>query len=457
MLCIVLIHFDIVNNNANSVNHLIDCDNSNCFISLYESTEQYRATSIVRMDLYGTETARISDVSFDEFEIQFISQLYEEGDEIIVFANATVSGEPQFITFSISKSFDSYNLIDQIDLGDKYLATVGFQYDVISDAYETFGVTRDNDSNQFLDHFYISIGRDGSINSYQELDLQENPRLITAFARIDSEYRYITYDDSKSMVVDSEFNIVAKGSQMYSIEADGVLDSFLFKSYFAAMYNGKLVTAGTGAANTEYASSISIVDISNDTIVLDTLLPIIDPGIYDDIISVNTYLDYNNNLITSSVGDINGFIAIDENTLYIDKFDDQLQQLWSLDTTTEYELISYQIHVSENSTIYIGGNYRGSDQIGIRNNFLIIVSDEGDIISSNLDIKGFDQVTVYPNPTSGEVYIDGIENLETPYSIYNIDSKLVSSGKLNEISLRGYPKGIYTLRFDGISKRIVLQ
>ncbi len=451
------IHLDIVNNNSNSVNHLIDCDDVYCFIALYEYSDQYRSTSIVRMNHAGTELGRLSDISFNEFDIQFISQLNVTDDEIIVFANANISGDSKFITFSISKAFDSYTLIDQIDLGNKYLATEGFMFDMETNSYETFGITRSNNNSLLLDNFYLNVGSDGNINTFLEIDIYDDVSIITAFSRIDDEYNYITFDNSNSIILDSEFNIVSDGIQEYSFDLESSFNSFLVRSYFASAYDDKLVIVGTGANNTEYASAISIVDLSNDTIVLDTVMAIMDEGVSERILSVNAKLDKDNNLITSSVGYYDGSLAIDENTLYIDKFDSQLQEVWSLDITTEYELVSYQIHVSDNSTIYIGGSYRGVEQIGIRNNFLIIISNQGDIISSNLNIDVLDQVSVYPNPTSGELHIKGVSNPNAPYKLYNTNGVIVDDGKLNEISLRNISKGIYTLCFDGISKRIVLQ
>jgi len=62
----------------------------------------------------------------------------------------------------------------------------------------------------------------------------------------------------------------------------------------------------------------------------------------------------------------------------------------------------------------------------------------------------FQRILLFPNPTKSSFYIQGISRTEDiEYYIFNIDSRLVSSGKVNTtepVSTNGLSKGIYIVR-----------
>jgi uncharacterized membrane protein len=55
-------------------------------------------------------------------------------------------------------------------------------------------------------------------------------------------------------------------------------------------------------------------------------------------------------------------------------------------------------------------------------------------------------VSVYPNPTNGELHISG-ENQQLQYILYDLQGKLITEGTAlsNKISLQGTPQGAYML------------
>ncbi|MDR0864641.1 MAG: M6 family metalloprotease domain-containing protein [Candidatus Symbiothrix sp.] len=63
------------------------------------------------------------------------------------------------------------------------------------------------------------------------------------------------------------------------------------------------------------------------------------------------------------------------------------------------------------------------------------------------------QVSVYPNPTTGKVYIKNAEGAEI--SVYNLPGTELLRTRESSIDLSGYPKGIYLLRVGGKTVKIV--
>lgn len=449
------LHFDITNQTANSINYLMDCDSSHCYVALYESTPAYRVTSVVKMDVYGNEINRILDLSFDDYTIEFISHLYENGDKLIVLANANISEVTEFISFSISKNFDSPQLIDKIALGNNFLSTVGFEYNVESDQFETFGTTRNSLNNTNNGNFYLNVTAEGTLGPLEEINLNNTVSTITSFNKVGDGNTFLTLDQSNMVLLDENFQMIGDGNLQYSLMENSV-DSVQITPFYSATINDKLVVIGVDDNTNNFASSLSFIDILNDTLFIDSTFSITNPSLFERVQSINADLDEENNLVVVSVGNIDGGAQITENTLYVDKFDEELNLQWSVDINTIYELVPQRVYINEEASVYISGSYRESSTLGIRKNFIIILSQEGEIITSNIDVSLSGQIILYPNPTKGEVNVMGLEDLEQPYELYDMNGMKVREGTIDQLTLSGLNKGIYTLIFMGVQKRVVL-
>ncbi|MDR0412375.1 MAG: M6 family metalloprotease domain-containing protein [Dysgonamonadaceae bacterium] len=64
-------------------------------------------------------------------------------------------------------------------------------------------------------------------------------------------------------------------------------------------------------------------------------------------------------------------------------------------------------------------------------------------------------VDVYPNPTTGKVYVENAGGAEI--RVYNLPGELLLRTGQNSVDLSGYPKGVYLLQVDGQSRKIVKQ
>jgi hypothetical protein len=67
--------------------------------------------------------------------------------------------------------------------------------------------------------------------------------------------------------------------------------------------------------------------------------------------------------------------------------------------------------------------------------------------------RGENSISVYPNPTSGKIYINGLNSGIARLNIYNISGGIVYSSEpekrtVNEVDLTGQPKGIYFIKID---------
>lgn len=81
----------------------------------------------------------------------------------------------------------------------------------------------------------------------------------------------------------------------------------------------------------------------------------------------------------------------------------------------------------------------------------------GEDLLVSLDELEFENINIYPNPTSGILFIEGLEELNWSYSIYNSLGIRVSIGKKeNRIDLQSFENGIYwiELSFEDNQKKI---
>jgi len=64
-----------------------------------------------------------------------------------------------------------------------------------------------------------------------------------------------------------------------------------------------------------------------------------------------------------------------------------------------------------------------------------------------------DELRVYPNPTTGKVYIE----TESEIKVYNQQGELLQETFGNQVDLSDYPKGVYLLQVNGRLRKVVKQ
>jgi len=76
------------------------------------------------------------------------------------------------------------------------------------------------------------------------------------------------------------------------------------------------------------------------------------------------------------------------------------------------------------------------------------------------DVDLTDNIIIYPNPSDGRVFIDGIQ-FNAPYKLFDVEGKLVKTGILKDNFLNLENRGIYFLNLNienkWISKKIVIE
>jgi len=84
-----------------------------------------------------------------------------------------------------------------------------------------------------------------------------------------------------------------------------------------------------------------------------------------------------------------------------------------------------------------------------------------DIVSSSNDLLQAQQIVLYPNPTSGKIYLKNTRSIDVKETtIFDSEGKLVLKTVLHEIDLVGFSKGNYYAEIETnlgvIVKRITL-
>jgi DNA-binding beta-propeller fold protein YncE len=64
-------------------------------------------------------------------------------------------------------------------------------------------------------------------------------------------------------------------------------------------------------------------------------------------------------------------------------------------------------------------------------------------------------LSVYPNPTKGVVYIHNANGAEV--QVYNSNGVLLQSTRESQVDLSNYPAGVYLLRIDDKTLKVVKQ
>src|SRR5690606_32633394 len=73
----------------------------------------------------------------------------------------------------------------------------------------------------------------------------------------------------------------------------------------------------------------------------------------------------------------------------------------------------------------------------------------------SLSKESLNNFIVYPNPTSGVVYIEGNKS-QDEYIVYSvIGEKILTAKNTNEIDLSHLPKGVYYLKIGNSTRKIV--
>jgi hypothetical protein len=80
-----------------------------------------------------------------------------------------------------------------------------------------------------------------------------------------------------------------------------------------------------------------------------------------------------------------------------------------------------------------------------------------DLTTDVKDVELGSKVSIYPNPSNGQITIEGITGV---VSVYDIIGNIVSTVRVNEkniLNLENLPKGMYVIKHGNTSSKIVLQ
>ena len=69
--------------------------------------------------------------------------------------------------------------------------------------------------------------------------------------------------------------------------------------------------------------------------------------------------------------------------------------------------------------------------------------------------KGQEDIRIYPNPTNGMIYIQTATNTPTDFRLYSVEGRLLKNGSSTEVDLSGYAKGVYFLKVNESTFKVV--
>jgi len=69
--------------------------------------------------------------------------------------------------------------------------------------------------------------------------------------------------------------------------------------------------------------------------------------------------------------------------------------------------------------------------------------------------KSKEDIQIYPNPTTGMLYIQTATSASTDFRLYSVEGRVLKTGNTTEIDLSGYAKGVYFLKVNNTTFKVV--
>ena len=129
---------------------------------------------------------------------------------------------------------------------------------------------------------------------------------------------------------------------------------------------------------------------------------------------------------------------------------------------------NYFLTIDKNNNIYAAGNYRGTNDFNIGYSPPMFVSavygDDCFFLKMNtwpLSVSQYanepmSQLEIYPNPAISKFQIKNAK-YQSKKELYNSVGQLILTTKENEIDVSRFAKGMYYLRCDGMSKKVIIE
>ncbi|WP_417266134.1 T9SS type A sorting domain-containing protein [Brumimicrobium sp.] len=166
--------------------------------------------------------------------------------------------------------------------------------------------------------------------------------------------------------------------------------------------------------------------------------------------------------------DVNGCSATQTETVTVNSVDLSISVTGTTLTALNTSATSYQWIDCDNNNVFIGGATSSSYTATSNGNYAVIITENGCTDTSacymistvGIEDEELVSISVYPNPTQGQITVDGIQQNQT-YRILNINGKLLKEGEFvagqNQVDITTFAKGMYMLKVGEETFRIVKQ
>lgn len=284
----------------------------------------------------------------------------------------------------------------------------------------------------------------------QKLESTGNFLWVKTFGGIHDDRGFsIALDDFENAYVIGFFQDIVDfdpGSGTAYMASQGSIDVFVLKLKFNGTYDWVKTFAGPGS---DFGFSINIDDLGN----------IYTTGAFYYTISFETL---NGPTTLTSAGNLD---------VYVNKMDVTGNTIWVKQFGSIYEDYGFALHVDENHNIYSAGSFTGVADFNPGSNDAYLTS-QGNIDAFivklipelvNIDSSINPRASVYPNPTSGLIYIENPNSTNMEINILSTDGKLIQSiseaESYSSLDLSDFDNGIYLISIEtnGVkqTKRVV--
>ncbi|MDX1684353.1 MAG: T9SS type A sorting domain-containing protein [Saprospiraceae bacterium] len=123
------------------------------------------------------------------------------------------------------------------------------------------------------------------------------------------------------------------------------------------------------------------------------------------------------------------------------------QELWHKSFGGDYFYIAEDIELIDSSGVIIVGSVYDINNNNFLQGFYFMIDQDGNLLSTNMDIHPILKVSVFPNPTSHHIIVKMNHRGHTDYWLSSIEGQLVTEGELhdNRIDVSEVDEGVYIL------------
>lgn len=442
--------FSKSSNTISLIYKLASSDDELYFLKSNSTDNQF--FSIIKTNSEFQVQHKIDTLKFRGEIITSIPFFEMENDKLLILAKSRNSDF--YYSYSYDENLSNLTIIDSLFTKQQYLKAK-FKWDNQSEKYNAFGWLTNVSNSSPTHSVYLEINK-GVIQNFHQLD--RNYGSIPSFSVLPNSLGYLisTFTESTTYFLDIDFNEVdSRKNRFQYIENEITYDAILGPKYYFNQ-DDKVLCFGRKFENSSYSLNLIETDVLGNKIDWSNVTPLFDNSedTNDFVELVHTNDTFGNHFLAFQSSAYPADSKITSNTIYLYKFDENLNYVWDIKLKNKNEHFITSINVLNDKSIILAGILNDNlDNPSNNKDFHLKLGSDGNVITRSTDIEISDFI-ISPNPCTDHLEIHYNHNEKYKFNIYSINGLKVQEDILsNYVDTSNFPAGMYILQIvsnDGI-------